>query len=115
MERSEESIDLPTNPYAQLIDISELHADPTPIEIKKREPYVIHSIESNLTQKQNETFFPNDSNVKEAVYMITSENAPTKLAKAMPIQEIKYVSQTLPLLKLIPQSQKALTLSLIHI
>ena len=112
--RNESTIELPPNPYSHMIEMSQLHADPTPIQIKEPQPFIIDSILENLSTEERKTYCDNDINVKETVYMITKENVPTKLAKAMPIQEIKYVSQTLPLLRLIPQSQKALTTDLIN-
>lgn len=112
--RNAATMEIPPHPYSQMIDISQLHADPTPIGVKEPQPYIIESIINNVSKEERKTFFEDDINVKEAVYMITKENAPTKLAKGMPIQEIKYLSQTLPLLRLIPQSQKALTTDLIN-
>ncbi|CDO95066.1 unnamed protein product [Kluyveromyces dobzhanskii CBS 2104] len=112
--RNEHAIELSPTPYSQMPDISQLHADPTPIEVKEPQPYIIESIIKSETKNGRQTFFENDINVREAVYMIMRETAPSKLAKGMPIQEIKYLSQTLPLLKLIPQSQKALSTDLIN-
>lgn len=110
--QEDEQIELPPSSY-HMMDISQLHAEPTPIEVKQRDPYIVASIECN--KKKNRAGSNSwDSNVKDTVYLLTNETAPVKLAKAMPIQELKYVSQTLPLLKLIPQSQKALTTELIN-
>ncbi|CEP60675.1 Eaf1p LALA0_S01e16402g [Lachancea lanzarotensis] len=61
-------------------------------------------------QPQNKTLFHEGNiNAKESVYLIMNDTIPSLIPQAVPLSELKFNSQTLPLVKLIPTAHKALT------
>lgn len=83
-------------------------AYPTPIDQK-------HAFRDHLLQdivatrnEQVEQYNSRNPNSKEQVYIVQKENVPSKVAHALPLAELRYMAQTLPLITLIPRAHKTL-------
>lgn len=94
--------------------VPNLHANPTKVDIKCNKHYLIEKIVSDKPMDNTTSFKSNNINSTESVYLVMNEAIPTKLAHAISLAELKYVSQTLPLIKLIPPAHKALNTELIN-
>ncbi|SCU93166.1 LAMI_0E13454g1_1 [Lachancea mirantina] len=66
------------------------------------------------TQKNSDLYDPSNINSKGSVYLVMNNNIPLKLPQAIPLAELKYVAQTLPLVKLMPTAHKALTTEIMN-
>ncbi|AMD19178.1 HBR277Cp [Eremothecium sinecaudum] len=93
------------------LDILNLHVKPTEVETKKKQNPIIEEIRKGKHQQSQDLFKESEVN-KDSVYLVMDENIPTKLPQAVPLAELKYVSQTLPLIRLIPSTHKVLTTDL---
>ncbi|AAS52925.2 AER244Cp [Eremothecium gossypii ATCC 10895] len=103
---------LSTNPFYQHMDISTLRAEPTPVEVKRKRNYIIDEIIKTQSKSTDTSDSHSTAGGRDSVYLVMKETVPSKLARAIPLSELKYVSQTLPLIRLIPPTHKALTTDL---
>ena len=53
-------------------------------------------------------------NKKDYIYLLMNETVPSKIPQALPLAELKYMAQTLPLVNLIPRAHKTLTTEIIN-
>ncbi|AGO12584.1 AaceriAER244Cp [[Ashbya] aceris (nom. inval.)] len=103
---------LSMNPFYQHMDMSTLRAEPTPVEVKRKQNYIIDEIIKNQSKSTDSSDSHSTAGGRDSVYLVMKETVPSKLARAIPLAELKYVSQTLPLIRLIPPTHKALTTDL---
>ncbi|KAG0664563.1 chromatin modification- protein VID21 [Maudiozyma exigua] len=89
---------------------------PTPVETKT--PYANeNSVVKQIKTKQpisSDFYNSKDSNAKDHVYLIAKEQIPSRIANSIPLAELKYMAQTLPLINLIPRAHKVLTTEIIN-
>ena len=89
---------------------------PTPVETKT--PYINESSvvkQIKIKQPLSSDFYNNnDINTKNHVYLIAKEQIPSRIANSIPLAELKYMAQTLPLINLIPRAHKVLTTEIIN-
>lgn len=81
----------------------------TPVDVKSQQKdYLLRKLTKESVEKA--TLF-NEANIdaKESVYLVMNDKIPSKIPQAVPLAELKYVSQTLPLIKLIPTAHKVIT------
>lgn len=99
---------LPLNTY--------LNATPTPVKVsQKHTNYMLKEIKNSDTHNETEMLFHKDNiNARDSVYLLMNDNIPSKIPQAVPLAELKYVSQTLPLIKLIPMAHKAVTTDIMN-
>lgn len=95
-------------------DIEVPAADPTPVEPVKRYSNYLVEESSKKAADSVDYFNENNINSKESVYLLMKEIVPSKVAQALPLAELKYMVQTLPLIKLIPMAHKALTTDIMN-
>jgi len=87
---------------------------PTPVETK---PQYEDSVSNKLREpKTNSSNFykSEDINVKDIVYLMTKDQVPSKIPHSIPLAELKYMAQTLPLIDLVPRAHKVLTTDIIN-
>ncbi|CAI4038218.1 hypothetical protein SMKI_04G5590 [Saccharomyces mikatae IFO 1815] len=89
-------------------------ADPTKVEPAERfkDPLI-----KNIMGKEVQTsdhYNQNNLDVSETVFLLMNDYIPSKIPQALPLAELKYMSQTLPLINLIPRAHKALTTNIIN-
>ncbi|CAI4058985.1 hypothetical protein SKDZ_04G5580 [Saccharomyces kudriavzevii ZP591] len=100
--------------YAYYENVEYPQADPTkvaPAEIFK------DSLIKNIVGKEVETsdhYNENNIDASETVFLLMNDYIPSKIPQALPLAELKYMSQTLPLINLIPRAHKALTTNIIN-
>lgn len=96
------------------VDMNIPPAEPTPIETdEKFKNYLVNEVTKKAIQS-TDYFYKNNVNSKESVYLLMKEVVPSKIAQALPLAELKYMIQTLPLIKLIPMAHKALTTDIMN-
>ncbi|AET40259.1 Eaf1p Ecym_5517 [Eremothecium cymbalariae DBVPG len=98
--------------YYQHIGITNLHVEPTEVEMKRKQNFIIESITRQQTQPTENLFESININSKDSAFLVMKETIPAKIPQAVPLAELKYVSQTLPLIRLIPSTHKVLTTDL---
>ncbi|SCU85299.1 LAFA_0D14928g1_1 [Lachancea sp. 'fantastica'] len=76
-------------------------------EVKRINP-LIREIMHNQPEKKA-LFHEQNINSKESVYLIMNDTIPSLIPQAVSLSELKFNSQTLPLVKLIPTAHKVLT------
>lgn len=64
--------------------------------------------------EQTDGYVADNINTKDLIYLLMKENVPSKVAHAIPLAELRYMAQTLPLINLIPRTHKVLTTELIN-
>ncbi|SCU79768.1 LADA_0B03048g1_1 [Lachancea dasiensis] len=74
----------------------------------RRTNYLIRQLRHEPDEGQK-LFDQNNLNARESVYLVMKENIPSIIPQATPLSELKFNSQTLPLIKLIPAAHKVLT------
>ncbi|SCU85743.1 LAME_0D02586g1_1 [Lachancea meyersii CBS 8951] len=74
----------------------------------KRTNHLIRELRQKGPQIKN-LFHKGNINAKESVYLIMKDTVPSMIPHAVPLSELKFNSQTLPLIKLIPTAHKVLT------
>lgn len=97
--------------------ISKLPPKPTPIEKPS-------SVSKTLNEKLNEVYDTeeridsryNEGSIDslESVYLMMKEIAPSMIPGGIPLAELRYMAQTLPLISLIPRAHKVLTSDMIN-
>lgn len=102
------------NPPVAFRDIEIPPADPTPVGQAKRYSNYLVEEASRHAPESVEYFNESDINSKESVFLLMKEIVPSKVAQALPLAELKYMVQTLPLIKLIPMAHKALTTDIMN-
>ncbi|QLG72046.1 hypothetical protein HG535_0C04000 [Zygotorulaspora mrakii] len=89
-------------------------AHPTPVDVpEKFSNYLLQEVTAKAIES-NDCFKENNINSKESVYLLMKDTIPSKIAQALPLAELKYMVQTLPLIKLIPMAHKALTTDIMN-
>lgn len=102
------------NQPAYYPDIDSIKAEPTPLEpSKKVNNYLIDEV-SRKSIEPMDYFKEKNINSKESVYLLMKEIVPSEIAQALPLAELKYMVQTLPLIKLIPMAHKVLTTDIMN-
>ncbi|CCE64377.1 hypothetical protein TPHA_0H01710 [Tetrapisispora phaffii CBS 4417] len=94
--------------------VSSVKAEPTPVTITPKS--YSNNMLFEMKSKHNESvdfFDKNNINSNESIYLLMKENVPSKIPQALPLAELKYLAHTLPLIKLLPMSHKALTTDII--
>lgn len=89
-------------------------ADPTEVQpaVKFKDPLI-----KNIMAKEIDTsdhYNENNVDALETVFLLMNDYIPSKIPQALPLAELKYMSQTLPLINLIPRAHKALTTNIIN-
>ena len=89
---------------------------PTPVETKIPQTYESSVVKQIKTKKpiSSDFYNNNDINTKDNVYLIAKEQVPSRIANSIPLAELKYMAQTLPLINLIPRAHKVLTTDIIN-
>ncbi|KAG0663639.1 chromatin modification- protein VID21 [Monosporozyma unispora] len=72
------------------------------------------TLEKEQRIEQTDGYVSDNINTKDLVYLLMKENVPSKVAQAIPLAELRYMAQTLPLINLIPRTHKVLTTELIN-
>lgn len=87
---------------------------PTPIEhIEDHNNKIVDTLLSQHSQA-TEFYSEDDINTQEKVYLMMKDQVPSKVAHAIPLAELKFMAQTLPLINLIPRAHKAVTTDTIN-
>ncbi|QLQ80729.1 hypothetical protein HG537_0E00820 [Torulaspora globosa] len=95
-------------------DIDTTPAEPTPLEgTKKCRNYLVDEV-SKKSIEPMDYFNENNINSKDLVYLLMKETVPSEIPQALPLAELKYMVQTLPLIKLIPMAHKVLTTDIMN-
>ncbi|QLL33172.1 hypothetical protein HG536_0E00830 [Torulaspora globosa] len=95
-------------------DIDITPAEPTPLGgTKKCRNYLVDEV-SRKSIEPMDYFKENNINSKESVYLLMKEIVPSEIPQALPLAELKYMVQTLPLIKLIPMAHKVLTTDIMN-
>ncbi|CAI4057380.1 hypothetical protein SUVZ_02G4710 [Saccharomyces uvarum] len=89
-------------------------ADPTTIE--PTEKFKDPLIKTIMGKKVETSDHYNEDNIdaSETVFLLMNDYIPSKIPQALPLAELKYMSQTLPLINLIPRAHKTLTTDIIN-
>lgn len=96
------------------VDLNVPPAEPTPIEVSEKfSNYLVREVTKKATES-NDYFSEDNINSKESVYLLMKDTIPSKISQALPLAELKYMIQTLPLIKLIPMAHKALTTDIMN-
>lgn len=100
--------------YTYYEDIEYPSADPTKVQpvMRFRDPLI-----KNIMEKEIETsdhYNENNVDASETLFLLMNDYIPSKIPQALPLAELKYMSQTLPLINLIPRAHKALTTNIIN-
>lgn len=103
-----------SNPSVFFPDIDVPPADPTPVAPAKKFSNYLVDEASRKAVESVDYFNENNINSKESVFLLMKEIVPSKVAQALPLAELKYMVQTLPLIKLIPMAHKALTTDIMN-
>lgn len=64
--------------------------------------------------ERTDGYLQNNINAKDYMYLLMKDNIPSKVPHAVPLAELRYMAQTLPLVNLIPKTHKALTTEIIN-
>lgn len=64
--------------------------------------------------ERTDGYLRNNINAKDYMYLLMKDNIPSKVAQTVPLAELRYMAQTLPLVNLIPKTHKALTTEIIN-
>lgn len=95
-------------------DIDIMPAEPTPLEgVKKCRNYLVDEVLRKSIEPMD-YFKENNINSKESVYLLMKETVPSEIPQALPLAELKYMVQTLPLIKLVPMAHKVLTTDIMN-
>ncbi|QID83676.1 chromatin modification- protein VID21 [Saccharomyces pastorianus] len=100
--------------YAYYENIEYPPADPTTIE--PTEKFKDPLIKTIMGKKVETSDHFNEHNIdaSETVFLLMNDYMPSKIPQALPLAELKYMSQTLPLINLIPRAHKTLTTDIIN-
>ena len=89
----------------------------TPVSFTEdiKNPLIKRLIEEKeqMTEK-TDGYLPDNINAKDRVYLLMKDNIPSKVPQAIPLSELRYMVQNLPLVNLIPKTHKALTTEIIN-
>lgn len=96
------------------MDVNVPPAKPTPVEPTYRYQNRLVDEVTRPPVEEGSYFHENNINSRESVYLLTKDIVPSKIAQALPLAELKYMVQTLPLIKLIPMAHKALTTDIMN-
>lgn len=95
-------------------ELGSIPAEPTPLEPdKKFSNYLVDEVSRRNIEPMN-YFKENNINCKESVLLLMKEIVPSEIAQALPLAELKYMVQTLPLIRLIPMAHKVLTTDIMN-
>ncbi|CCK69604.1 Eaf1p KNAG_0C05030 [Huiozyma naganishii CBS 8797] len=86
----------------------------TPIETSHRSKNELVNRIHNQRDVKTSGFVPNNVNSKESILLLMKDIIPSKVAQGIPLAELRYMSQTLPLINLIPRAHKILTTDIIN-
>lgn len=87
---------------------------PTPVDIEPNyQNKNVKTLKSTKT-KTSDFYDENNINSNEHVYLMVRDFVPSKIPQAIPLAELKYMAQTLPLINLIPKAHKVLTTDIIN-
>lgn len=96
------------------MDLNIQPAEPTPVQHRNKYQNRLISEVTKKSVEAGDFFHEHNINSKESVYLLTKDIIPSKVAQALPLAELKYMVQTLPLIKLIPMAHKALTTDIMN-
>ncbi|CUS21799.1 LAQU0S04e01046g1_1 [Lachancea quebecensis] len=103
-----------TAPKRQRLDRSSIKSKKAPTKLpKKRLSSLLKELQAK-PRSTKELFHQDNINAKESVFLIMNDKVPSKIPHAVPLSELKYNAQTLPLIKLIPTAHKVLTTDIMN-
>ncbi|CCD23588.1 Eaf1p NDAI_0B05550 [Naumovozyma dairenensis CBS 421] len=79
---------------------------------KQEKDKIMNDINHQRQQEKQKSL--SDISSRNQVYLLMNETIPSKIPQALPLAELKYMAQTLPLINLIPRAHKALTTDIIN-
>ncbi|CAI5759383.1 unnamed protein product [Candida verbasci] len=100
------SASLPSEPSIPSSQISQLPTPPATIDFKKQSQVTSLKTQSQVTEEELEIFL--NKNLKDLEILSVPEHYPTKPQNVTSLAELYYLTQTLPLIKLLPGSHKVL-------
>ncbi|CCF58549.1 hypothetical protein KAFR_0E03980 [Kazachstania africana CBS 2517] len=89
-------------------------ANTTPIDTARKYRNKLAIKLTKRPENVSDFYIENNINSKDQIYLLLKENAPSKVAQGIPLAELKYMAQTLPLVNLIPRAHKVLTTDIMN-